>query len=107
MKRVIPPTVMDVKNEVDFLAEILNAATSQDVEALLTKLKICDVADYQFNPEEPDSDWQEGLLHWVPVGRDRGNAGRVKLANRPINPAVERTINGMEALIELSRRLDL
>jgi hypothetical protein len=31
----------------------------------------------------------------------------VKLANRPINPAVERTINAMEALIELFRRLEL
>jgi hypothetical protein len=39
----------------------------------------------------------------MPVGRDRGNAGRIKLANIPVNPIAERLINGMEALIELHR----
>ena len=107
MKRAISPTVVDVKNQIDFLTEVLNAATSKDIEAILAKLKVCDVGDYEFNVEEPDTGWRDGLFHWIPVGRDRGNAGRVKLANRPINPAVERTINAMEALIELSRRVEV
>jgi len=39
--------------------------------------------------------WQPGSLHWVrPVGRDRGNGGRIKLAGEPMNPLAERLVNG-------------
>ena len=47
--------------------------------------------------------WKTGYLHWVPVGLERGNGGRIKLAGEPMNPIAERTVNGMEALIELAR----
>ncbi len=46
-------------------------------------------------------------LHWVPVGRDRGNGGRIKLAGEPMNPLAERLVNGMEALLELARLREL
>jgi hypothetical protein len=52
---------------------------------------------------ERTGSWQQGSLHWVPVGRDRGNGGRIKLAGEPMNPLAERLVNGMEALIELAR----
>ena len=47
--------------------------------------------------------WQPGNLHWIPVGMDRGNGGRIKLAGEPMNPLAERLVNGMELLIELAR----
>lgn len=46
-------------------------------------------------------------LVWIPVGRDRGNKGRIALANIPVNPIAERTVNGMEALIEMARQREL
>ena len=51
--------------------------------------------------------WQPGKLHWVPVGSDRGNGGRIKLAGEPMNPLAERLVNGMESLIELARLREL
>jgi hypothetical protein len=56
---------------------------------------------------DPAKGWQVGKLHWVPVGRDRGNAGRIQLAGDPYNPSAERLINGMEAIIELRHRMAL
>jgi hypothetical protein len=46
-------------------------------------------------------------LHWVPVGLDRGNSGRINLAGEPTNPIAERLVNGMEAIIELARLREL
>ena len=63
--------------------------------------------DYVWVDTEPSKGWQFGKLHWIPVGRDRGNAGRIQLAGDPYNPSAERLINGMEALIELMRRMEL
>ena len=51
--------------------------------------------------------WQPGKLHWIPVGMDRGNGGRIKLAGEPMNPLAERLVNGMESLIELARLREL
>ncbi len=53
-------------------------------------------------PMRASGPWQPGKLHWVPVGRDRGNGGRINLAGEPMNPLAERLVNGMEALIELA-----
>lgn len=61
----------------------------------------------KFNEECPEEGWQPGFFHWIPVGRDRGNAGRIKLANQPVNPIAERAINGMEAIIELAHQREL
>lgn len=104
---MIEPTAINIQDPATFLRDLLAATTSKSVEALFDQLTIRDVNDFTFDAETPDKDWSPGQLHWIPVGRDRGNAGRIKLANRPINPPVERTINGMEALIELARRQEL
>jgi hypothetical protein len=63
--------------------------------------------DYRFNAKRPCESWQEGKLHWYPVGADRGNAGRIKLAGAPENPIGERVINAIEALLELARQMEL
>ena len=104
---MIEPTTIKPTDAAGFLRRLISAATSANIEALLSELPIRDVNDFEFRTESPSSGWRDGLLHWIPVGRDRGNAGRIKLANRPVNPPVERTINGMEALIELERRREL
>ena len=91
----------------DFLRDTLNATTIPAVEALLEKLQIADMNTYHYDDDNPDKGWTEGLFHWVPVGRDRGNAGRIRLAGKPIYPLAERLVNGMEALIELKRLREL
>lgn len=90
-----------------FIAQALRATTSADIEALLAQLPITPEDKYAFDEEEPEAGWVEGKFHWMPVGRDRGNAGRIKLANQPVNPIAERTVNGMEAIIELARHREL
>lgn len=90
-----------------FLTRALKATTSTEIEKLLGELKITPDSDYSFDEERPETGWQEGRFHWMPVGRDRGNAGRIKLANTPVNPIAERTVNGMEALIEMLRQREL
>lgn len=91
----------------DFIGQALRAVTSADVEAVLTQLPITPEDQYVFNEEEPEAGWVTGNFHWIPVGRERGNAGRIKLANQPVNPIAERTVNGMEAIIELARQREL
>jgi hypothetical protein len=91
----------------EFLRKALCALTSKDLEILLAQLPIMPEQEYTYNPGNPQVGWDEGKFHWIPVGRDRGNAGRIKLANNPINPIAERLINGMEALIELSHQREL
>src|SRR5262249_5946273 len=79
----------------------------EDVDALLAQLPITPEDAYAFDEERPDAGWQSGRFHWLPVGRDRGNAGRIKLANQAVNPIAERTVNGVEAIIELARQREL
>ncbi len=90
-----------------FIAQATRAVTSGDVEVLLSYLPVTPEDEYIFDEERPESGWQPGNFHWMPVGRERGNAGRIKLANQPVNPIAERTINGMEAIIELARQREL
>src|SRR5947209_5560640 len=87
----------------DFLKALMASATTKAVEEVLSKLPIVDVHRYLYNPDNPAEGWQPGRYHWVPVGRERGNAGRIRLAGRPIYPLAERLVNGMEALIEMMR----
>src|SRR5206468_3447628 len=51
--------------------------------------------------------WTEGGLHWYAVGGQPGNAGRIKLAGAPEHPIGERTINAIEAIVELERLREL
>lgn len=102
-----PTSIADYIKPVAFLQQAVQATTVKSISSLLSQLPIVDENDYAFDSGNPAKNWVEGKLHWIPLGKDRGNAGRIKLASRPEGPIAERTINGMEALIELMRRLEL
>jgi len=105
---MIEPTLLSNSvKPADFISQALRATTTADVESLLGQLPIMPEEQYSFNEEQPEAGWKNGLFHWLPVGRDRGNAGRIKLANQPVNPIAERAVNGMEAIIELARQREL
>jgi len=93
----------DFVNPREFITQAVKATTAQAVEALLSQLPITPEEQYVYAEESPEEGWQANKFHWIPVGRDRGNAGRIKQANHPVNPIAERTVNGMEALIEMAR----
>jgi hypothetical protein len=84
-----------------------SALSTKDLRALLDELPIVGEDRYRYSESDPSQGWSEGHLHWFPVGRDRGNAGRIKLAGSPENPIAERTINAMEAVIDLERHREL
>jgi hypothetical protein len=88
-------------NDPALLKQLINATTTQDVEAILVLLKVISENEYAWSDTLPATGWHSGCLHWIPVGRDRGNAGRIQLAGEPLNPAAERLVTGMEAIIEL------
>jgi hypothetical protein len=88
----------------ELLTALISARTTADAERIMGRLPIVDSATYFFDPDgNPTAHWKPGFLHWVPVGAGRGNSGRIKLAGEPTGPIAERTINGMEAIIELER----
>lgn len=90
------------------LKQLLKASTTVDIDGLLTKLPIVDHEQYHVDyGNKIIGNWREDHLHWLPIGGDRGNGGRIKLAGKPTNPIAERLVNGMEALIELFRLLEL
>jgi len=92
----------------DLLGRLLNARTTAQVEAIMTTLPIVPPEQYQWDyGEKRLGKWKLGHLHWLPVGLERGNGGRIKLAGEPMNPIAERTVNGMESLIELARLAEL
>src|SRR5947207_15619197 len=91
----------------DFANRLLQTKTTTAIEALLADIDAVDDETYTWNSRDPGNGWQPERLHWIPVGRDRGNAGRIQLAGDPYNPPAERLINGMEAVIELMRRREL
>src|SRR5690349_16363171 len=102
--------VTDIAKHVNaeaFAKDLIQSTASKAVEAVLQKLPIVDEHTYQFSEEDAARGWREGYLHWVPIGRKRGNAGQISLAKRPINPLAERLINGMEAIIEMMRQREL
>ncbi len=90
-----------------FLKQAVQITTVQAMTTLLSQLPIVDENAYRFDSKNPASGWVEGKFHWIPLGEDFGNSGRIKLAIEPEGPIAERTINGMEALIELMRRNEL
>src|SRR5208337_3400381 len=67
-------------------ARLTQAMTVAGLQNILTELPIVDENEYVFNPSAPSDGWKHGFLHWYPVGGDRGNAGRIKLAGSPENP---------------------
>lgn len=101
------PNFFGGQSPTDFITSALKAATVADVNQLLSQLPITPEDDYIYDPDNPDRGWRPGNLHWIPVGGERGNAGRIKQANQPVNPIAERAVNGMEAIIELSRQREL
>jgi hypothetical protein len=95
-------------NDPALLSRLLDARSTAQVEAIAASLPVVSPEEYQWLPtDERSGPWQKGKLHWVPVGRDRGNGGRIKLAGEPMNPLAERLVNGMESLIELARLREL
>lgn len=105
---MIAPTLLsDFVSASEFISTASKATTSADIEALLSKLPITSEQDWSLDEENPEQGWQPGKFHWIPVGRDRGNKGRIALANIPVNPIAERTVNGMEAIIEMARQREL
>lgn len=97
----------EIPDQVHFLEKASRATSTRAIRELLASLPIIDENEYIFDVEHPDRGWREGYFHWYPVGGDRGNAGRIQLAGSPENPIAERTINAMEALIELLRQREL
>jgi hypothetical protein len=92
----------------DLLGRLLSARTTLQVEAIMATLPIVPPEAYQWDyGDKRLGKWKSEHLHWLPVGLERGNGGRIKLAGEPTNPIAERTINGMEALIELKRLNEL
>jgi hypothetical protein len=94
-------------NASDFLKALMASATTKAVDDVLSKLPIVDANYYNYDDDLPEKNWTEHCYHWMPVGRDRGNAGRIRLAGKPIFPLAERLVNGMEALVELKRLREL
>jgi hypothetical protein len=92
----------------DLLGRLLKAHTTAQVEAIMAALPIVPPDEFQLDyGDKPTGNWKPDHLHWLPVGLERGNGGRIKLAGEPMNPIAERTVNGMEAIIELARLTEL
>src|ERR1700674_844938 len=90
------------------LSGLVEARTAAAVETILRELPVVSPDDYHWDSSSKRTGkWRPGHLHWMPVGLQRGNAGRIKLAGEPTNPIAERLINGMEAIIELARLSEL
>src|SRR5437773_178071 len=107
MSMATPTMLADSVQPTAFIATAVRATTTADIESMLATLPIVSEHDYSYDESNPEAGWQPGKFHWVPVGRERGNAGRIKQANYPVNPIAERAINGMEALIEQARQREL
>lgn len=101
----ITPT--DIGDHVAFIKRAAAVTSTKGVKDLIATLPVVPESDYLFDAAEPARGWKQGSLHWYPVGGDRGNAGRIKLAHTPENPIAERTVNAMEAMIELERQKEL
>jgi hypothetical protein len=91
----------------DFLRRILQTYSVKALQNVLATLPIVREDEYVYDDASPDTGWRPGHLHWVPVGLERNNAGRIQLAGSPENPIAERTVNAIEAMIEMSRQLEL
>jgi hypothetical protein len=107
VKDIKPTDIAQFVDGTTLLKDTFAAITTEAVDRLVASLAVVPEPNYRFNAKAPWTTWQEGKLHWYPVGADRGNAGRIKLAGSPENPIGERTINSIEAIIELARQMEL
>jgi len=94
-------------NPPEFLQRILKTYSVKALQEVLATLPIVAEDEYVYDDASPDHGWRPGHLHWVPVGLERNNAGRIQLAGAPENPIAERTVNAIEAMIEMARQLEL
>ncbi|MDX2218299.1 MAG: hypothetical protein SF172_04685 [Burkholderiales bacterium] len=101
------PAFDSIGDQKKFLQRLTATLTSSKIETLLSELPVASELEYQFDEDNPKKNWTPGKLHWIPIGRKRGNAGQVALAKRAIAPIAERLINGMEAIVELHRRREI
>jgi hypothetical protein len=95
------------KNPTEFLNRAVNSLSVGAITDIMSSLPIVDENAYTYDEDNPERGWKEGYLHWLPVGLERNNAGRIQLAGAPENPIAERTVNAIEALIEMARQLEL
>jgi hypothetical protein len=102
-----PTDITQFVNREKLLRDTINAIASQAVEALFAPLPIVPETEYRFNARNRAETWQEGKLHWYPVGGRMGNQSNIKHPGTPENPIGERTVNAFEALIELERQKEL
>jgi hypothetical protein len=99
---------MTMSTPSDLLGRLLSARTTRQVESIMATLPIVPPEQYQWDyGGKRLGKWKADHLHWLPVGLERGNGGRIKLAGEPMNPIAERAVNGMESLIELARLAEL
>jgi len=63
---------MPVNTPPDLLSRLLSARSTAQVETIFATLPIVSPDDYQWvSTDDRSSSWQDGKLHWVPVGLDR------------------------------------
>jgi hypothetical protein len=79
---VSPTSLGDHVVPAAFISSAIRGITCAEIEALLARLPITSEHDYVYDEE-------------------------IKQANYPVNPIAERTINGMEAIIEMARQREL
>jgi hypothetical protein len=72
------PALFGSRSPVDFITTALRISTISDIETLLSQLPITPEDEYAYDPDNPEAGWRPGYLHWIPVGGERGNAGRIK-----------------------------
>jgi hypothetical protein len=97
----VPGSSSEIVEEAKLLSLLLSARSTAGVDAILKHLPVVQEDEYHWiSNKERHGTWQPGSLHWVPVGRNRGNGGNIKLAGEPFNPLAERAVHGLEALID-------
>ena len=66
---MIDPTSLAMHvSPTDFIAKASRAATTLEIDNILSELPITSQDEYTYNEESPEEGWQEGMLHWIPVG---------------------------------------
>jgi len=107
LANVSPTDITKFVDSTKLLKDTLAAITTDAVDHLILPLPVVPEGQYRFKDRDPAAGWQPGKLHWVPVGRLLGNQANIKHAGGPENPIGERTVNAIEALIELERQKEL
>jgi hypothetical protein len=96
-----------VSDPARFIQSAAAVTSTKAMREMLLSLPIVGENEYVYDESDPERGWRPGHLHWYPVGKERGNAGRIQHAGSPENPIAERTINAMEAVIEMARQREL